>query len=106
MENYKSVCDTCYQKTWYVPKTDGGKCRACSDGTLREYDLTGLTPQLLGREGDRVEVVTTYGEKRRFIVGKSMSWKPCHLELFNRRASGGISAEKVYTSVQSLYKVR
>ena len=49
----------------------------------------GLTPQLVGMEGKRVEVVTSYGEKRRFIVGKSTGWMPCHLEIANRRSHGG-----------------
>jgi hypothetical protein len=34
-------------------------------------DNSDLSPQLVGLEGYRVEVVTTYGETRRFIVGKS-----------------------------------
>lgn len=49
-----------------------------------------LTPQLVGLEGKRVEVVDRYGETRRFIVGKSTGWLPCHLEL-EPRADGGIS---------------
>ncbi len=53
---------------------------------------TNLTPQLFGFEGCRVEVISTDGEKRRFQVGKSTGWMPCHLELANRRSSGGHSA--------------
>jgi len=71
-----------------------------------QRDNSGLTAQLCGLEGFRVEVVTSYGEKRRFIVGKSTGWKPCHLELNNRRSSGGGSAEKSYASVTQLYKAR
>lgn len=48
-----------------------------------------LTPQLVGLEGKRVEVVDKYGERRRFKVGKSTGWIPCHLELANSRSSGG-----------------
>lgn len=61
----------------------------------REHDRTGwrclaeLTPELIGLEGKRVEVVDKYGERRRFKVGKSTGWIPCHLELANRRSSGG-----------------
>jgi len=69
-------------------------------------DLTGLTPQLVGLEGWRVEVETTYGETRRFIVGKSTGWKPCHLEIHNRRSTGGGSAERTYQSVRKLYNAR
>jgi hypothetical protein len=49
-----------------------------------------LTPQLIGLEGKRVEVVDCYGKKRRFYVGKSMGWMPCHLEISRHNdISGG-----------------
>jgi len=48
-----------------------------------------LTPQLTGLEGKRVEVVDRNGERRRFIVGKSMGWLPIHLEIARRNSSGG-----------------
>lgn len=48
-----------------------------------------LTPQLVGLEGKRVEVVDSYGDKRRFIVGKSTGWLPVHLEIKTRSSSGG-----------------
>ena len=48
-----------------------------------------LVPQLSGLEGKRVEVVEQNGETRRFIVGKSTGWMPCHLEIKTRRSSGG-----------------
>lgn len=69
-------------------------------------DNSSLSPQLKGLEGWRVEVVTTYGEKRRFIVGKSTGWKPCHLEIARRTSMGGGSAEKEYQSVTRLYYAR
>lgn len=76
----------------------------------RERDLVrsdaSLSPQLMGLEGWRVEVVTDYGERRRFIVGKSTGWIPCHLEISRRSAFGGMAAEKHYQFVQKLYKVR
>jgi len=59
-----------------------------------------LSPQLIGKEGRRVEVVTTYGETRRFIVGKSTGWIPCHLEITRRDSSGGGAADKEYKSVR------
>lgn len=49
----------------------------------------GLTRQLIGLEGKRVEVVDNHGAKRRFKVGKSTGFIPCHLELYNSRSSGG-----------------
>ena len=48
-----------------------------------------LVPQLIGLEGKRVEVIDRYGEQRRFYVGKSTGWMPCHLEIKTRRSSGG-----------------
>ena len=48
-----------------------------------------LTAQLIGLEGKRVEVVDRYGQRRRFIVGKSTGWQPCHLEIARRDSSGG-----------------
>ncbi|KAB3178557.1 hypothetical protein F9047_11585 [Escherichia coli] len=58
-----------------------------------------LSPQLKGLEGRRVEVVTMYGEKRRFIVGRSTGWLVTHLEIPRANSSGGMSAEKQYKSV-------
>ena len=48
-----------------------------------------LTPELVGLERKRVEVVDCWGEKRRFWVGKSTGWMPCHLEIATIRSSGG-----------------
>lgn len=48
-----------------------------------------LCQQLIGKEGQRVEVTDCYGETRRFIVGKSSGWMPCHIELKNSRSRGG-----------------
>jgi hypothetical protein len=42
-------------------------------------DYSGLSAQLKGMEGYRVEVTTDYDETRRFIVGRSTGWRPCHL---------------------------
>lgn len=63
-----------------------------------------LTPQLIDHEGWRVEVVTTYGETRRFYVGKSTGWQPCHLEIKRRDSLGGVSAEREYASIKRLYQ--
>lgn len=64
----------------------------------------GLTPQLVGLEGWRVEVVTTYGETRRFYVGRSTGWVPCHIEIARRDSTGGMGAERKYAKVRRLYR--
>lgn len=65
----------------------------------KHRDLSGLSPQLVGLEGARVEVIDAYGEKRRFWVGRSTGWKPCHLEVKTTRSYGGEAASKTYASV-------
>ena len=69
-------------------------------------DLSYLSPQLVPWKGWRVEVITTYGETRRFIVGQSTGWCPCSLEVSRRNSSGGIAADKNYQKVTPLYRVR
>jgi hypothetical protein len=67
----------------------------------------GLTRDLIGLEGWRVEVVDYMTqEKRRFIVGRSSGWRPCHIELKLRTSRGGISADSKYAWIRKLYKVR
>ena len=66
----------------------------------------GLTAQLIGLEGCRVEVVDEHDQTRRFLVSRSTGWRPCHIELCNIRSSGGISADKSYKSVRVLYRQR
>lgn len=78
-------------------------CRAKRD---RLRDNSDLSPQLIGLEGYRVEVVTLYGETRRFNVGKSTGWKPIHLEVHNKRSLGGIGAEKKYKSVTVIRRIK
>jgi hypothetical protein len=60
-----------------------------------------LSPQLIGLEGKRVEVVTLYGETRRFIVGKSTGWLPIHLETARKDSHGGGGAHREYKSVRT-----
>lgn len=67
------------------------------------YDLS---PQLTGLEGWRVEVVDNHGETRRFIVGRSTGWAPCHLEIPRRNSSGGAAASLEYRSVKQIERVR
>lgn len=64
----------------------------------------GLTPQLVGLEGWRVEVETLYGETRRFYVGKSTGWEPIHLEVSRRDSTGGLGADRKYAKVTRLYR--
>ena len=66
-----------------------------------------LSRDLIGLEGWRVEVVDYMTqEKRRFIVGRSTGWIPCHIELKLRTSRSGISADAKYAWVRKLYKVR
>jgi hypothetical protein len=66
-----------------------------------------LTPQLVGLEGWRVEVVDTFEDTpRRFIVGKSTGWLPVHLEIARRDSSGGGAAMREYKSVDAIEKIR
>lgn len=74
-ERYRELVELC--RVRFV--TTGEKC-PCE-----------LTPQLIGLEGKRVEIVDKWGEKRRFQVGRSTGWIPCHLELKNNRAKSGDS---------------
>lgn len=71
-----------------------------------EQAVAELSPQLVGLEGHRVEVVDRHGERRRFIVGKSTGWMPCHLEIARRDSSGGGAADREYESVTDLGRVR
>jgi hypothetical protein len=69
-------------------------------------DNSHLSPQLIGLEGWRVEAVDIHGEKRRFIVGKSTGWRPCHLEIKTARSTCGVPARARYQSVKALEKIR
>jgi hypothetical protein len=74
--------------------------QALSESRRQELrDTAGLTPELVALEGCRVEVIDNYGERRRFWVGRSTGWRPCHLEIARRNSSGGGSACKAYRSV-------
>lgn len=69
-------------------------------------DNSHLSPQLIGLEGWRVEAVDIHGERRRFIVGKSTGWRPCHLEIKTALAACGDPARARYQSVKALERVR
>ena len=68
-------------------------------------DYSGLSGQLTGLEGWRVEVVREGGDSARFIVGRSTGWRPAHLEVARRDSSGGPAADRRYASVRALYRV-
>ncbi|MCC6818584.1 MAG: hypothetical protein IT245_06825 [Bacteroidia bacterium] len=70
--------------------------------TGKRYDFE-LHPKLIGLEGKRIECIM-YGEKTRFIVGKSTGFIPIHLEIKTRRSSGGggISYDTDITNIQIL----
>jgi hypothetical protein len=48
-----------------------------------------LTPELIGLERRRVEVVDQHDEKRRFWIGKSTGWLPVHLEIARPSSTHG-----------------
>lgn len=59
-----------------------------------------LCPELIGLEGKRIEATNAFGERSRFIVGKSTGWLPCHLEIARRGCSGGPGAMGPYSDVK------
>ena len=48
-----------------------------------------LTPELIGLEGKRVEVIDEWNQRKRFYVGKSTGYIPCHLEIARINSTGG-----------------
>ena len=54
-------------------------------------DLSELVPELIGQEGWRIEVTYPSGTKHRYYVSRSTGWRPCHIEVANRRSMGGPS---------------
>lgn len=79
------------------------KLSKAQKAAVRDYSK--LNPQLTGLEGWRIEVVDCAGNKRRFIVGRSLGWQSVHLELKNRRSSVGWAAEREYQSVRMVEQV-
>lgn len=111
-EEYKTVCDECFQGTWYeteqpCKRTYFQGCSHCGShenkskeikctGTLRVIDTSSLvdifTPYYKSKE--RVEVTYQSGEKERFYVGKSTGWKPVYLAIKKRNSWGGIGVSR------------
>jgi len=81
----------------YESLTDLARMRYEQTG---EKTLCELSPQLSHLKGRRVEVVTEYGETRRFNVGQSTGWMPINLEIHNSRSFGGMAAHRNYKSVR------
>ena len=75
---------TAYRK--YAALIEKARQKNIASGWRSRIDLTA---NLIGLEGKRVEVIDCYGDRRRFIVGRSTGWIPCHLEIKTRRSSGG-----------------
>ena len=75
---------TAYDK--YADLVDQARQKNLTSGWRSRVDLTA---DLIGLEGKRVEVIDCYGDRRRFIVGRSTGWIPCHLEIKTRRSTGG-----------------
>ena len=72
--------------------------------TTHERCPVELTPQLVGLEGKRVEVVSAWGERMRFYVGKSTGWMPIHLAVARRDSTGGCGVVGApFQSVRVLY---
>lgn len=113
-ESYGYSClgfDVCIERATKYAQEIGAPLPALERGALTTYEFcadleekmrlinahtgirfnSGLTPELIGKEGKRVEVVDSRNEKRRFIVGKSTGWIPCHLEILTRSSTGGFA---------------
>lgn len=61
-------------------------------GATKERCPVELESRLVGLEGRRVEVRELGERPRRFWVGKSTGWMPCHLEISRKGSSGGCAA--------------
>lgn len=69
-----------------VAVLEAGRVYCLASGTRCDVELS---QQLTGLVGRRVEVVDRFGEKRRFIVGRSSGWLPVHLEVLRKDSAGG-----------------
>jgi len=69
---------------------------------------TGLVPQLIGYEGWKVKVINRFGEKKSFIVGKSLGWIPCHIGLktINSRDGDDLITDSPFKSFTPVSRIR
>lgn len=66
-----------------------------------------LTRQLTPFYGYKVEIVDCNNEKRKFIVGKSGGWMPCHIELQNVNSKSGPAVYGApFKSVKTISQVK
>lgn len=105
-QEYKTICDNCYQKTWYeteqpCKRTLSRGCENCGSheniseqypcpGTLRVIDNSGLPAKFKHYydNGQRIEVKTPYGETVRGYVGKTTGWRPAYLLMARSNSTG------------------
>lgn len=72
-----------------------------------QRSTAGLTPELVGLEGWRVEATFKGLDKpERFIVSRSTGWVPVHIMLKRRDSSGGMQVWSKLTSVKPLYRAK
>jgi hypothetical protein len=62
-----------------------------------------LTPELIGKEGQRVEIMDTEGNRRKVWISRSSGWMPCHIELKCINSTGGSA---VCGPILSVYVLR
>jgi hypothetical protein len=60
-----------------------------------------LITDLIGCEGWRIEAIYPDGSSKRFYVGRSTGWMPCHLEVKLNRSFGG---EPVYWPEGTIFR--
>lgn len=70
----------------YLALVENAKVRYNATGVKSNIELI---PEFIGKEGYRVQIIDKYGETRRFIIGKSSGFIPCHLEIAKSNSRGG-----------------
>lgn len=105
-QEYTTICDNCYQGTWYkteqpCKRTLSKGCQACGSheyisenypctGTLRIINTSNLVKRFkhYHETGQRIEVLTSYGDTIRGYVGKTTGWKPVYMLLAKKNSRG------------------
>lgn len=101
LEPYKGPIDSLDAYRHYESLLASARKRNADTGWRSESELH---PLLKGLEGKRVEVTSSVtGETRRFWVGKSTGFVPCHLEIARRNCLGGEAVTADFDSVRVLY---
>jgi hypothetical protein len=104
---FKTVCNKCYQKTYYEEEqqchyTIFKGCKTCGSyqninkqkkctGTLKVIDNSNLSERARAyyERGERVKITYKDGSFVRCYIGKSTGWKPVYLEILKRNSLGG-----------------